>query len=285
MFLIGTLFVSILAAYVILYALLFKLSAWLVQRTNLSWRSAWIVASILILLMIVSLFLERVYPGSPTTIAVELLSLVTFFILPLLVVKRSLQASMFRSVCIVLLALFFVVGAGSATKLLVRTYLVQAFQIPSSGMAPTLLVGDHLLANKYTYRFRAPSRGDLAVFTYPVDPSKDFLQRVIAIGGDTIEIRDKKVLINGKPYGSDPGIPVESNVLPPSESPRDNLPPLKIPENAFFVLGDNRDHSLDSRFWGLLGRQHIVGRPFLIYWSYDSVLKRVRTERIGKWIQ
>jgi signal peptidase I len=152
-------------------------------------------------------------------------------------------------------------------------------------MAPTLLVGDHLLANKYTYQFRAPSMGDLVVFTYPVDQSKDFLQRVMAVGGDTIEIRNKKVVINGKLYNDDPGIHMEDTVLPTSESPRDNLLPLKVPENAFFVLGDNRDHSLDSRFWGVVGRHHIVGRPFLIYWSYDSASNRVRTERIGKWIQ
>jgi signal peptidase I len=211
-----------------------------------------------------------------------LFALLTFFILSYAIVRKTLHAKKVVSIGIVGVAFIFNTVAATATSFTVRTYLVQAFVIPSSGMSPTLLVGDHLLANKLIYWFRAPVRGELVVFRYPPDPSKDFLQRVIATGGETIEIRDKKVFINGRPYPNDPGVSTEPDIQPGSQSSRDNIPSMTLPKDAVFVLGDNRDRSLDSRFWGYVPADQIVGRASMIYWSIDSVAKHIRTDRIGK---
>ncbi|PID57443.1 signal peptidase I [candidate division KSB3 bacterium] len=152
----------------------------------------------------------------------------------------------------------------------IRLFIVEAFKIPSGSMIPTLLVGDHLLVNKFIYRFTAPERGDVIVFKYPDDPSRNFIKRIIGIGGDTIEVRDKVLYVNGdkqeEPYIQH----VTPELLPAQYSPRDNFGPTTVPPNAFFMMGDNRDSSLDSRFWRnrFVTRQAIVGKAFIIYWSW-----------------
>lgn len=179
--------------------------------------------------------------------------------------------------------------------IIIRAVFVQAFKIPSSSMEPTLLVGDHILVNKFIYglrvpftdarwpRFKDPERGDVIVFIYPEDRTKDFIKRVVAIGGDTIEIRDKKVFINGQET-EQPHAHFFHNAILGDLSPRDNMAPLKVPEGHLFVMGDNRDYSHDSRFWGFVPVEDVKGEAFLIYYS-GLDFQKVRWNRFFKIIR
>ena len=176
----------------------------------------------------------------------------------------------------------------------IRTFVVQAFKIPSGSMKPTLEIGDHILVNKFSYGVKIPylrttmipigqpQRGDIAVFIYPEDKTKDFIKRVIAVGGDTVEIRSKKVFINGAPMEDPFGVHVEDIIYPKSLQRRDNLGPIKVPEGTLFVMGDNRDQSYDSRFWGFVKLEDVIGKAFIIYFSWDSDDNSVRWSRVGK---
>lgn len=154
--------------------------------------------------------------------------------------------------------------------LIIRMFVIEAFKIPSGSMIPSLLVGDHLLVSKFTYKFDEPKRGDIVVFKYPDDPSRNFIKRIIGVGGDTIEIRDKRVYVNGVKREEKYVQHVFEEVLPARYSPRDNFGPVTVPANAYFMLGDNRDSSLDSRFWDnrFVNRRAIVGKALIIYWSW-----------------
>lgn len=147
----------------------------------------------------------------------------------------------------------------------VRSFFIQAFKIPSSSMEPTLLIGDHLLVNRLAYVVKVPftdivilnigrpKRGDVVVFRYPVDTSKDFIKRVIATEGEKVEVRDKTIYVNDKKLNDPWGTFAEKNShIPGFISPRDNLSPVTVPKGEYFVMGDNRDRSLDSRFWGFV---------------------------------
>ncbi len=163
--------------------------------------------------------------------------------------------------------------------ILIRAFIVQAFKIPSSSMESTLLVGDHILVNKFIYgvripfthlrwpRFRSPSRGDVIVFVFPMDRSKDFIKRVVGVGGDTVEIVDKKVFVNGKELVEPYVQHISPEIQPGSLSPRDNMGPIKVPKGYLFVMGDNRDASHDSRFWRFVPVEDVKGEAFLIYYS------------------
>ena len=160
--------------------------------------------------------------------------------------------------------------------LLIRTFVVQAFKIPSGSMIPTLLVGDHILVNKFIYRFRDPARGDVVVFKYPEEPERDFIKRVIGLPGETIALRQKKVYINGEPleesyvdFLEPPGAETSIHEVT-SADVRERFGPVTVPPNQYFVMGDNRDNSQDSRYWGFLPRNYIKGRALMIYWSYES---------------
>jgi signal peptidase I len=178
--------------------------------------------------------------------------------------------------------------------LVIRTYLVQAFKIPSGSMEDTLAIGDHLLVNKFIYgtkipftstsiiKLRDPRRGDVIVFEYPEDPSKDFIKRVIGTPGDVVEGKDKKVYVNGKPYENPHEIHKEKETIPKEMNPRDTFGPVTVPPDSYFVMGDNRDRSYDSRFWGFVKREKIRGLAFIKYWSWDKENWRVRWSRIGK---
>jgi signal peptidase I len=178
--------------------------------------------------------------------------------------------------------------------LFIRAFVVQAFKIPSGSMEPTLEVGDHILVNKFIYGIRlpvsnikiipvsTPERGDIIVFKYPVEPDKDFIKRVVAVSGDVVEIRDKKVYVNGRPVNGYTIKHTENRILPESANPRDNFGPVTVPENSYFVLGDNRDNSYDSRFWGFVHDSALKGEAFIIYWSWDRNNFGVRWGRIGK---
>jgi signal peptidase I len=189
------------------------------------------------------------------------------------------------------------IGMALLLALFIRTFIVQAFKIPSGSMIPTLQIGDHILVNKLAYGIRVPfledylvdfskpKRGDVIVFIFPEDRSKDFIKRVVGVAGDSVEIRGKKVSINGKeiddPHahfeGDDPQLAGLSN--------RDDYGPRIVPENHVFVMGDNRDRSYDSRFWGYVDLDEVRGKAFFIYWSWDGTDRWVRWERLGSLIR
>jgi signal peptidase I len=180
--------------------------------------------------------------------------------------------------------------------LVIRTYLVQAFKIPSGSMEDTLVIGDHLLVNKFIYgtkvpfsdkrilTARDPRRGDVIVFEYPEDPSKDFIKRVIGTPGDVVEEKDKKLLVNGQSYVNPHEVHKEKDIIPKEMNPRDTFGPVTVPPNSYFVMGDNRDRSYDSRFWGFVTRDKIKGLAFIKYWSWDKDKFLPRFGNIGRLI-
>jgi len=175
----------------------------------------------------------------------------------------------------------------------IRTFVVQAFKIPSGSMKETLLVGDHILVNKFIYgvkipftgktviSVKKPMRGDIVVFKFPEDPDKDFIKRVVGVAGDVINIENKKVFINNKPVNFEFAVFKDPRIFPAKLQPRDNLGTLTVPKNKLFVMGDNRDHSYDSRFWGFVDLEAVKGKAFIVYWSWDKVKFGVRWNRFG----
>jgi signal peptidase I len=180
--------------------------------------------------------------------------------------------------------------------LVIRTFVVQAFKIPSGSMEDTLAIGDHILVNKFIYgsripftgsrilKIRDPRQGDVIVFEYPEDTSKDFIKRVVGTPGDTVEVKDKRVYVNGKLYANPHEVHKEADTIPKELQPRDNKDAVKVPPGSYFVMGDNRDRSYDSRFWGFVSMDKIKGMAFIKYWSWDKDNFRVRFGSIGKLI-
>ena len=155
--------------------------------------------------------------------------------------------------------------------LFIRTFVVQAFRIPSGSMIPALLVGDQILVDKLVYKFRLPERGEVMVFKYPEDESRDFIKRLIGLPGDKLEVRNRIVYINDKPLDETAYAYHESPMSDDFHSDlRDNYGPTIIPDKKYFMMGDNRENSQDSRFWGFLDEDKIIGRAFIIYWSRDT---------------
>jgi signal peptidase I len=195
--------------------------------------------------------------------------------------------------------------------LFIRTFIVQAFKIPSSSMEPTLLVGDHILVNKFIYGIRIPfsdllfgsskkflekkkpKRGDIIVFIFPKDRSKDFIKRVIGTEGEKVEVLRNKIYINDHLINDPWGYYNEKNDWVRSLQPIDRYGPEIVPKNFLFVLGDNRDNSQDSRFWGYVNVKDVKGKAFIIYFSglkfryllYPWKWDEIRWGRIGKLIQ
>ena len=177
--------------------------------------------------------------------------------------------------------------------LFIRTFVVQAFKIPSGSMKNTLLIGDHILVNKFIYGVKNPLNGntwipvkepgrrDIVVFKYPLNPEQDYIKRVIGIEGDTIEIKNKKIYVNGEPQDENYAIFLDNKVLPGSLQPRDNMGPITVPEDSLFVMGDNRDNSYDSRFWKFVSLKAVKGKAFILYWSWDKENFSVRWNRIA----
>jgi signal peptidase I len=183
--------------------------------------------------------------------------------------------------------------------LIIRTFVIQAFKIPSGSMEDTLLIGDHLLVSKFIYglqvpfsdepilSIRDPERGDIIVFEFPEDKDKsyfkrrDFIKRVIGVPGDKIEIRNKNVYVNGERYLTPEAVYKDGNM---TAGPRDNMPLITVPQDNYFVMGDNRDRSYDSRFWRFVDRTAIKGKAFIKYWSWDSKKFSPRWGRIGRMI-
>jgi len=176
----------------------------------------------------------------------------------------------------------------------VRTFIVQAYKIPSRSMVPTLLVGDHLLVNKFIYGVKVPffrktiipitdpQKGDIVVFIYTNDRDKDYIKRVVGISGDRIEIKNKIIFINGKQYSDSFGIYSDNITYPASMQPRDNFGPVTVPPKSLFVMGDNRDESADSRFWGFVDLKDVEGKAFIIYWSWNREENNLRWQRFGR---
>jgi len=191
--------------------------------------------------------------------------------------KKSTVREYFESIVIaVILALF------------IRTFVVQAFKIPTGSMENNLLIGDHLLVNKFIFgptesrleRILLPvkqlKREDIVVFKYPEEPERDFIKRVIGLPGETVEVREKKVFINGKAL-NEPYAHYLEPVATPSEfhevtsfDVRERYGPVTVPPDHYFVMGDNRDNSQDSRYWGFLPREYIKGKALILYWSYEA---------------
>ncbi len=207
--------------------------------------------------------------------------------------SNSNGSALWENIRVFCLALFF--------ALFIRTFIVQAFKIPSGSMLPTLQIGDYILVNKFIYGvklpftdftlipFGRPEVNDIIVFKYPVNPKLDYIKRVIAVAGDEVEIRDKKIFINKQPVIDSHGVFSDPLILPPSLGPRDNFGPVTVPQDSLFVMGDNRDNSQDGRFWGFVKVDAVRGEAWRIYWSWDmrfpllSVerLRSIRWQRIG----
>ena len=179
--------------------------------------------------------------------------------------------------------------------LIIRAYVVQAFKIPSGSMISTLLIGDHILVNKFIYgtkipftdkriiNLKRPERGDIIVFEYPENPEKDFIKRVVATEGDMLEEKDKVVYLNGKVVREPFAHHFDKEIKPRSD-PRDNFGPVIVPKDKVFVMGDNRDQSYDSRYWGFVDLKAIKGKALIIYWSWDPD-NFARFRRIGRLIE
>ena len=168
---------------------------------------------------------------------------------------------------------------------LIKENSVKAYKIPSGAMLPTILIGDHILVNRLLYKSSAPKRGDIIVFEFPKDPSVDYIKRLVAVGGDSLEIKDKKVIINGTEMNETFVKHISSKIMTSESSPRDNFGPVTVPDGSVFVMGDNRDNSYDSRFWGFVDVDKIRGKAISLYWSWDKENKRVRWDRIGNKIR
>jgi len=186
--------------------------------------------------------------------------------------QKSTAREYFESIVVaVILALF------------IRTFVVQAFKIPTGSMEPNLLVGDHLLVNKFVFAptaspleravlpMREIERGDIVVFKFPEEPERDFIKRVIGLPGDTVEVRSRQVLINGSRLEE----PYAHHLFPVGDGESDSLDvrarygPVSVPQGHFFMMGDNRDNSQDSRYWGFLPAHYVKGRALMIYWSFE----------------
>jgi len=176
--------------------------------------------------------------------------------------------------------------------LFLRAFVIQAFRIPSESMKDTLLVGDFLFVNKFEYGpkipfthirlpgLRQPKRGDVIVFQFPQDPSKDFIKRCVATGGETIEIRNKEVMVDGTALKEPYAIHSDPTVKPAGYEYRDNYGPYTVPASELFMMGDNRDNSNDSRYWGSLDMDLVKGRAMFLYWSWDGEKNWPRWNRI-----
>jgi signal peptidase I len=205
--------------------------------------------------------------------------------------KKSTAREYFESIVVaVILALF------------IRTFVVQAFKIPTGSMEENLLIGDHLLVNKFVFGPTASAaekavlpitdikRGDVLVFKFPVEPERDFIKRVIGLPGETVEVKERKIYINGTVI-DDP----HAHYLLPASSPdyhevtsfdvRERYGPVTVPANQYFVMGDNRDNSQDSRYWGFLPRENVKGKALLIYWSYEAEREELEEDSAGATIR
>jgi signal peptidase I len=185
-------------------------------------------------------------------------------------IKKSVVREWFESILVAFILAMFI-----------RTFFIQAFKIPTGSMEPTLLVGDHILVNKFIYGLRIPftgkrinlfglkkpSRGDVIVFIYPQQPKKDFIKRLVAFGGEKVRIKEGRVYINGKPLEDG----IFGQLYYYNRGIYGNTEEVVVPENCYYVLGDNSFSSQDSRYWGFVPDKNILGKAFLIYWPPQRI--------------
>jgi len=181
----------------------------------------------------------------------------------------------------------------------IKSFIIQNFKIPSSSMEDTLLVGDRLFASKFTYgiripftdvqllKIRDPKPGDIIVFKFPDDPSKDYIKRCIAVAGQTVEIKNKILFVDGIQQKNPPHSKfIDPSILPAHLGPRDNYPPTVVPEGCLFAMGDNRDNSYDSRFWNFVPYKNLKGKALFVYWSINpdapmyDIIHKIRWNRM-----
>ena len=165
--------------------------------------------------------------------------------------KKSAQREIFESLLIAVVL-----------ALIIRTFAFQPFFIPSGSMEPTLQIHDHILVNKFSYRFWDLQRGDIVVFKYPLDPKRDFVKRLIGLPGETVQVKNNKVYVSGRE--------IQENYLPAGWKSYD-YGPVVVPENSYFMMGDNRNNSDDSRVWGALPKDLVIGKSVVVYWPFDRV--------------
>ncbi len=175
--------------------------------------------------------------------------------------------------------------------LFIRTFIVQAFKIPSGSMLPTLQIGDHILVNKFIYGVKIPFSGtalipikdprpnDIIVFKFPKDPKLDYIKRVIGVAGQTVKIINKTIFIDGQRFEDKYGVFKDNQIITGNGNPRDNFGPVTVPEGKLLVMGDNRDNSFDGRFWGFVDLNAVRGKAFIIYWSWDVQKPLLSLER------
>jgi signal peptidase I len=186
----------------------------------------------------------------------------------------------YNKILIYLLLFVCIEGIAVFTSINIRAKYIEAYKVPFGSMEPTLQIGDHILVDKRVSLLN-PNYGDLIVFQSPDDPETDYVKRVIALGGDTVKIVNKKVFVNGKILTENYTDYIDSKIIPGNLSPRDNFGPITILKNKYFVLGDNRDNSADNRFWGTIDRAKIKGKVLSIYLSIDYKTKKIRWKRFG----
>jgi signal peptidase I len=249
-----------------------------------------IILYILFYISLVLAFTTSILPIPPYNIIMAVLIFITFLLYVLIdsiiIAKDPINSLKLKplagySLLVGILLLNSYAISPAATKTIKDNY-IRAFKIPSGGMMPTLLIGDHIMVDKRIYKKYDPQKGDIIVFKYPKEPTRMFIKRIVGIGGDKIEINNKQLYINDdiikEPYviHNDPQI---------QESQRDNFGPFIVPKNSFFTLGDNRDQTYDSRFYGTVDRNDIKGKAMNIYFSWDKEVDSARWDRLGKGIK
>ena len=280
---------GIVAIGLIINVLALKLAALIFRRPNLRWRTAGMITCVVLALSGLWAFLEywTSILGVPASVetSLQLLSMIVSWWIPTLLIHRSLDLKYLRSFGLLFVAtiIWGVLVIGFAIS--IRVFAFEPFSISSGSMVPTIQIGDQVIANKLVYRFREPARGDIVIFKSPLDRHKNLIKRVVAVAGDSIEIRDKTVLINDRPIDDPWGHHLDPQIIPQSGDEggkRDNLPPIVLPPETYFLLGDNRDRSTDSRDWGPIKREDIKGKVSVIDWSKDRDAGGIRWERIRK---
>lgn len=190
---------------------------------------------------------------------------------------------------------FKALGITILIAVFLKVFVIQTYNIPTESMRETLDVGDYLVVNKFIYgiktpfmkngffAFRQPQKSDVVVFKYPVDRSKHFIKRLIGMPGDIVEGKDKNIYVNGVLQNENYIIHKEGNLNPTTHPQRDTFGPVRVPANSYFMMGDNRDQSQDSRFWGVVPKEDVIGLALFKYWSFDRYLPRWKN--IGTWIK
>ena len=280
---------TILAVFTILFAfkaiftpLLWVASGKIFKIDNLTFKKALLTYLLLLPVLLIFKIVEWLEPSSGISgIIFGVFISVTSSIFVIWIIKIRFDTTFLRSIGVYLVPTICLIGLA----LFIRTYVVQAYNIPVGSMKPTLQIGDHILVNKFTYDRANTSRGDIIVFKFPVDPEKDFIKRVIGVGGDIVEGRDKKIYVNNQLIDDSYSIRTDPNIIPQGVQKRDNFGPITVPQNSLFVLGDNRDQSFDSRYWGFVDLKAVKGKAFMIHWSWDREKYKPRLVRIGSKIR